>query len=39
MTSFDNDLVHKEVAAHLRQAIDDGIAEGSNLHFLADRQM
>jgi hypothetical protein len=35
VTSFDNDLVRKEVAAHLRQSIDDGIVEGTDLHFFA----
>jgi hypothetical protein len=35
ITSFDNDPVRKEVAAQLEQVIEDGVAEGSDLHFFA----
>jgi hypothetical protein len=35
ITSFENDLVRKEVAAQLQQVIEDGAPEGSDLHFFA----
>jgi hypothetical protein len=35
ITSFENDPVRKEVAAQLQQVIEDGAAEGSDLHFFA----
>jgi hypothetical protein len=35
VTSFENDPVYKEVATQLRQVIDDGVAEGSDLYFFA----
>jgi hypothetical protein len=35
ITSFESDPVRKEVAAQLQQVIEDGAAEGSDLHFFA----